>query len=344
MATLGAMSAPLPLGRGQILAFRRRAGALDERLPHAPGSFRQAAWAGLQDSMPRAAVLSLHARVDGARPESWEDPAFVQVWGPRYQTYVVPAEDVAVFTLGRLPDAAKALARAEAMAARVHAMLGGETTPYEDLGRVLGVNPNAFRYAAPTGTIAIRWDGARRPTMRVVPRPEVDPLAAQLELARRYLHVFGPATPASFTKWAGISKKAAVAAFTALGPELTAVRTPLGDAWVLAADEDGFRAAPAPPAPARLLPSGDAYFLLHGEDRALLVPDAARRPELWTPRVWPGALLVDGEVRGIWRRAQGTVTIESWGPLPRAAIDAVEAEAARLPIPGVETIAVRWVT
>jgi Winged helix DNA-binding domain len=344
MDTLGSMSPPLRLGRDQILAFRRRAGALDERLPHSPGSFRRAAWAGLQDSMPRAAVLSLHARVEGARPESWEDPAFVQVWGPRYQTYVVAAEDIAVFTLGRLPDAAKALARAEAMAARVHAMLGRETTPYEDLGRALGVNPNAFRYAAPTGTIAIRWDGARRPTMRVVPRPEVDPLAAQLELARRYLHVFGPATTASFTRWAGISRKAAGAAFTALGEELAEVRTPLGDACILAADEEGFRAESRPAAAARLLPSGDTYFLLHGDDRALLVPDAARRPQLWTPRVWPGAVLVDGEVRGIWRRAHDTVTIEPWGRLPRAAIDAVEAEAARLPIPGVEAIVVRWVT
>jgi hypothetical protein len=24
----------------------------------------------------------------------------------------------------------------------------------------------------------------------------------------------------------------------------------------------------------------------------LLVPDAARRPQLWTPRVWPGAVLI----------------------------------------------------
>jgi hypothetical protein len=336
------MSSPLTLGRDGILAFRRRAGALDERLPWSPESLRRAAWAGLQDSMPRAAVLSLHARVAGTQPASWEDPAFIQVWGPRYQTYVVPAQDVAVFTLGRLPDAPKALARAEAMAARVHARLGAAATPYEDLGHALGVNPNAFRYAAPTGTIAIRWDGARRPTMRIVPRPRVDPFAARLELARRYLHVFGPAAPASFTKWAGISAKAAAAAFAALGGELTAVRTPLGDAWILAADEELFLAEPGRPAPARLLPSGDAYTLLHGDDRALLVPDAARRAELWTPRVWPGAVLVEGEVRGVWRRAHDTVTIEPWDPLPRAAIDAVEAEAARLPIPGVEAIVLRW--
>jgi Winged helix DNA-binding domain len=292
--------------------------------------------------MPRAAVLSLHARVEGAQPTSWEDPAFVQVWGPRYQTYVVPAEDVAVFTLGRLPDSPKALERAERMAARVEGLLGGATTPYEDLGHELGVNPNALRYAAPTGTIAIRWDGARRPTIRILPRPGVEPLDAQLELARRYLHVFGPSTPASFATWAGISKRAGISAFTALGSELTAVRTPLGDGCILTADEEAFRTEPGPPAAARLLPSGDTYFLLHGDDRGLLVPDPALQPELWTSRVWPGAVLVDGKVRGIWRRAHDTVTIEPWGRLTRAAVDAVEAEAAGLPIPGVEAIVVRW--
>src|SRR5437763_1668580 len=86
---------PLALARAQILAFRRGVGALDARLAHGPDSLRQAAWAGLQDSMPRAAVLSLHARVEGIRPESWEDPVFVQLWGPRYQVYVVAADDLA---------------------------------------------------------------------------------------------------------------------------------------------------------------------------------------------------------------------------------------------------------
>ena len=57
---------------------------------------------------------------------------------------------------------------------------------------------------------------------------------------------------------------------------------------------------------ARLLPSGDAYFLLDGAERELLVPRADQRDRLWTPRVWPGALLVDGEIRGTWRRAQHT--------------------------------------
>ena len=50
--------------------------------------------------------------------------------------------------------------------------------------------------------------------------------------------------------------------------------------------------------------------------------------------MWPGAILLDGEVRGIWRRAHHTVTAELWGRPSRAARAAVEAEATTLPLPG----------
>ena len=65
--------ARLALTRAQILAFRRAVGALDARLAPGAAALRRAAWAGLQDSMPRAALLSLHARVAGTRPDTWED-------------------------------------------------------------------------------------------------------------------------------------------------------------------------------------------------------------------------------------------------------------------------------
>jgi hypothetical protein len=338
------MGSPLVLTREQILAHRRRVGALDERLPPGPGSLRQAAWAGLQDSMPRAALLSIHARVDGAEPASWEDASLVQLWGPRYQVYVVAACDLAPFSLGRLPDDAKGRTRARDMAALLHAHLGGARMPYGQAGDELGVHsPNSLRYAATTGTVLIRWEGARAPAVWTVPPPAVDPLEARLELARRYLHILGPATPATFAKWAGITAQAAVATFESLRPALTAVRTPLGDACVLAADERSFRAGPGPVAPVRLLPSGDAYYLLWDHDRALLVPDPDRRSELWTSRVWPGAILVGGEVRGTWRRAHDVMTIATWDRFSRADRAAVEAEAAMLPLPGVEKgITVRW--
>jgi hypothetical protein len=333
----------LDLSPEQVLAHRRRAGALDERLPSGKTSLERAAWAGMQDSMPRAAVLSIHARVAGTEPTTWEDPSLVQVWGPRFSAYVIAARDRAVFTLGRLPAGGKGLRRAEDTAARLHAFLDGRRMRYDEAGLGVGVHPNALRYAAPTGTVLIRWEGARLPVIWTVPRPEIDPREARVELARRYLHVLGPTTPAAFAKWAGIGSAEGRGAFEALAGEVMAVRSPVGDGWILSSDEPSFRATPSPAAPARLLPSGDAYFLLHGVDRELLVPDENQRGKLWTSRVWPGAVLVGGEVVGTWRRANAVVAIQTWRRLSTAERQAVEAEAESLPLPGLSgQIVVRW--
>jgi hypothetical protein len=193
-----------------------------------------------------------------------------------------------------------------------------------------------MRYATTTGTIAIRWGGARAPVVWTVEAAEIDPVDARRELARRYLHIFGPATAGGLARWAGISRSSAAAAFAALEGSLLPVRSPLGDEWLLAEDEPAIRAAETAAAPARLLPSGDAYFLLWGSDRELLVPREDQRLQLWTSRVWPGALLVDGEIRGTWRRAQHTVRVEAWVRLSRRARDAVGVEAAALPLPGID--------
>jgi hypothetical protein len=284
--------------------------------------------------MPRAALLSVHARVERVGPSAWDDPSLVQVWGPRYQVYVVAAPDLAVFTLGRLPDAGKTREKAEDLAERLHLFLDGERMRYDDAGQALGVHGNTLRYAALTGRLAIRWEGARRPTVWTVPTPEIAPAEATLELARRYLHIFGPAGSDGFAKWAGIGTQQAVRAFGDLGTEVIPVLTPPGEAFMLARDEPTIREAPAPVAAARLLPSGDAYTLrATSADRALLVPDAAQRRELWTPRVWPGALLVGGEVVGTWRRAQRKVTIQCWQRLSGSAREAAIAEAESLPLP-----------
>jgi winged helix DNA-binding protein len=336
-------TARLALTRSQILAFRRQVGALDERLQAGPASLRQAAWAGLQDSMPRAALLSIHARVEAIASSTWEDPSLVQVWGPRFSAYVVAASDRAPFTLGRLPDDATGRSFAQGLADRLEAFLDGRRLSYGEAGDGLGMHPNRLRYAAPTGRVMIRWDGARQPTIWIVPPPEVDPVEARLDLARRYLHVFGPATPAAFADWAGIGPAVGRASFEALDHELITVATAIGDAWILASDEPRFLAPERNPAAARLLPSGDAWFLLQGRDRDLLVPDAGRRGELWTPRVWPGAVLVAGEVVGTWRRAHAKLSIDAWRTLTPIERSAVEAEAASLPLPGVKgQIVVRW--
>jgi hypothetical protein len=338
------MTTGLELTRPQILAFRRHVTALDERLPRGRQALRRAAWAGLQDSMPRAALLSIHARMVGTQPASWEDPSLAQIWGPRFSTYVVAKRDLALFTLGRLPDETAQRRRIEDIAARLRSALSGQRMAQSKAARIMQAqHPNLLRYAAPTGTVLIRWDGSRQPDIWNVPAPDMDPHQARLELARRYLQVFGPATPDAFARWAGIGTISGVAAFEMLRKSLTLVRTPIGEAWILSRDEPLFRTAPGPAAPARLLPSGDTWFLLQGADRELLVPNESQRRALWTSRVWPGALLVEGETVGVWRRAGHVLTIQPWRRLSRTQQNEVEAEAGSLPLPGIDRrMDVRW--
>jgi hypothetical protein len=305
--------------------------------------------------MPRAALLSIHARVEGTGPSTWEDPTLAQLWGPRFNVFVVARRDLAAFSLGTMPDGPKGRQRAESLAARLAALLGNGRMTYGEAGRALGVHPNSLRYAAATGRVLVRWEGSRQPTIWVVPPPEVDLRRARLDLARRYLQVYGPATAEAFGRWAGIGPRAAAAAFEDLRRSMVPVRTPVGDAWILARDEEALRggqakmsgegwsgASESAPA-ARLLPSGDAYFLLQGADRDLLVPEDRCRRALWTPRVWPGGLLLNGELAGTWRRSHAVVTVEPWRPLSPADRDAVVAEIESLPLPGLEgAVVTRW--
>ncbi len=330
------VTASLALDRARILAYRRRVGNLEQRIPQGSAALERVAWAGLQDSMPRAALLSIHARIGGTPPSVLDDPALVQLWGPRYSTYVVAARDVAVFTLGRMPPSGKRREYGQDIAERIEAHLGGSRAPFGEVGHALGVHPNALRYAAPTGRVLIDWDGARQPTIWTIPAPEMDPDEAARELLRRYLHILGPGNPVSFSDWAGITSTRAGSVFESLTSELVPVATPVGDGWILNSDEDEFLVDSDTTGAARLLPSGDVYYLLQGAERELLVPNAELRPRLWTSRVWPGALLLDGEIVGTWRRARENVTLEPWKRLSSTDRQRLAAEAASLPLPGIE--------
>ena len=231
----------------------------------------------------------------------------------------------------RAPDVCRLAAGFGAIATRAHPAAdpgvpsAGRWARRADAGG-LGVG-NALRYAATTGTVAIRWDGARAPRVWTVVADEVAPAEACRELAPRHLHILGPTTADRFARWAGISRRSGAKAFASLEGSLVRVRSPLGDEWLLADDEPTMRAPETAPAPARLLPSGDAYFLLEGAERELLVPAADLRQRLWTARVWPGALPVDGEIRGTWRRSGHTVRLDAWARLSTGTRDAIEAGA-----------------
>ena len=79
--------------------------------------------------MPRAALLSIHARVEGTEPSTWEDPSLVQLWGPRHNVYTVAARDLALFTIGIHPDDEKGRLRAEECAALLTTFFRSRRTP-----------------------------------------------------------------------------------------------------------------------------------------------------------------------------------------------------------------------
>src|SRR5207249_361812 len=174
-------------GNGWCCSSRGK-GTRPWRRPPERRSLCRAARAGLQDSAPRAALLSLHARVSTVATSAWEDEAFVQLWGPRRAVYVVAEQDRGVFSLGTLPRDPKARRAIEALAGRLRDGLAGRTMPAGEAARAAGeLHPNQIKVAGATGTVLIRWDGAREPSLWSTEPPPVDPHTARLELARRYV-------------------------------------------------------------------------------------------------------------------------------------------------------------
>jgi hypothetical protein len=321
--------------RERVLRFRARAGHLHERLPAT--SIAAAASGGLQDTAPRAALVALHARVAGAAADSWENPALVQIWF-RGADYVVPRADVGVFTLGCLPRDPDRQRDLERLADDVHRVLDGEARHarevYAELGRELTF---LVRAAAVTGRLHIRWDAS---TIRIIgaDRPKIEPEEARLELARRFLRWFAPATRERFRWWAGISKPDAAATWAALEPDLVEVEFAGRTGHVLQENVSALRRA-RPIEGARLLPSDDPFQKI---DVDLLVPDEQLRTQT-RPKFVSQAMLLDGEVAGVWHRQARKVRLVPWRRMNEPAREAFEGEAMSLPIPPLSRpMRVRW--
>src|SRR5215207_352280 len=126
--------ADLTVTTSQLLWHRLRANHLAERLP--AGELATAAFAGLQDSAPRAALTSLHARVDDVGPDDWAHPSLVQTWAPRGAIFVVPEADLPVFTLGILPREPELRSAFEELASRAREALQQKSAGAAEPGRL----------------------------------------------------------------------------------------------------------------------------------------------------------------------------------------------------------------
>jgi Winged helix DNA-binding domain len=325
----------------QVLRYRARVSHLDEKLPLR--SIAKAAWGGLQDSVPRGGVISLHARVEGAKPDAWEHPSLVQIWFRGGADYIVPRRDVGIFTLGCLPrdrDRARALER---LADEIRRVTEGKTLLVREVAERIGHrsagDPLHPRASSTTGRVHIRWD-ASNIWLIPVERPSIDPEDARRELARRFIHWYGPTTRQRLASWTGVKPADATETWKAIEPELAEVRT---GRFMLEADVEALEHA-EPVEGVRLLPQDDPFTKF---DHDLLVTDERLRLRALprtgqSPGYIPGSILVDGEIVGAWQRQQRKVTLHPFSKLSARVREAIEREALSMPIAGPTEPSVIW--
>jgi hypothetical protein len=158
------------------------------------------------------------------------------------------------------------------------------------------------------------------------PAPKLDRREAVTELVRSYLRGFGPANRSEIADWAGLPPKDVGAALDRLelrrfasedGRELVDLpRLPLPD--------------PSTRAPVRFLPTWDATLLVHARRTQILTEED--RPRVFNPKSPQSVstFIVDGTVAGIWKFVRGSIRVEPFRKLDRAAQREVDAEAERL--------------
>ncbi|MBZ9598891.1 winged helix DNA-binding domain-containing protein [Streptomyces erythrochromogenes] len=144
------------------------------------------------------------------------------------------------------------------------------------------------------------------------------------DVVLRYLAAFGPASVKDMQTWAGLTRLRE--AFERLRPGLAVFR-----------DENGVELfdlpdAPRPdadtPAPPRFLPEFDNLLLSHADRTRVVAPEVRGRS--WTGNQAHCTLLVDGFLAGLWKLEGGTLTVELFDRVPKAAEEEIVAEGEQL--------------
>ncbi|MCL7429999.1 winged helix DNA-binding domain-containing protein [Streptomyces sp. YS415] len=144
-------------------------------------------------------------------------------------------------------------------------------------------------------------------------RAEAGPEEALQALALRYLSSFGPASLADLAQFATVQRTRVRAALRALADSLEELHGP--DGTVLY-DIPGAPRPPADtPAPPRLMAMWDSVLLAHA-DRARVIPPAYRPLVIRVNGDVLPTLLVDGQVAGVWRPAEGGIEAMAFHELP----------------------------
>jgi uncharacterized protein YcaQ len=316
---------------------------------------------GLHAQLLSSAALSLWARVEGTslailQGALWRERTLVKTWAMRGTLHLLPARDLPMY-LGALGtythylrqgwvryfgitreeielvvEAVGEVLRERTLTRDQLADAVVERTGSKKLGKVLrqgwGVllKPAAYR-----GQLCFaEGEGARVRFTHPGPVKKLEPSKALAELLRRYLGAYGPATRDDFALW-WLDTSRAEAQRLIESLEVEPVDLEGRRAYLLA----GVRPPAAEARSVRLLPAFDPYVV--GAPRSGGLFPVAQKARIFRRQGWISpALLVDGQVQGIWRHERKSgpleVRIEAFQRQPPGVRAAAAEEAERLAV------------
>jgi len=349
------------LSWSQVCARRLRRHGLTEPFTGGPADVVSAV-AGTHAQVMSAAELSIGLRLPDAtrqtvRDAVWDTHELVKTFGPRGTVHLLPTADLpnwigVLSAAPRLPTGLPEHVRMsdeqteQVLEAIAHAVTDTELTVDELTDAIVATagswagDPvmDAFQtkwprwrqiqhLAAHRGAMVFGPDRGRKATYTSPRRwlPDLAPAPDAVEWAlHRYLHAFGPSTPARFANWLATSPAWAKKVFQST--DLERVEVDGEEAWVAPGDGE----ESGEPTGLRLLPYFDTYAYAVGNDRARLNPGVAATRAKGNFQV----LLVDGVVGGIWHQKRSgrkvALTVEPFVKMTKARLRELDEQVDRV--------------
>lgn len=344
------------LGWAGVNAWRLARHHLDERAPRESLAAVVGDIGAVQAQLMSAAELQIAVRcdcsVEEVREALWKRKTLVKTWLMRGTLHLARASDLPVFTaaMGRrwirvnnawLKFFNVTEAEVWKLTDEIGAALDASPKSREQIiDAVAAGRPQRIKEALRSG-----WGGMLKPAARngmlcfgpnrgqavtfVSPRRwlghwrDEDPDTALVEMARRYVHAYGPANKEDFAYWWGNWSGVGVAAWAGLRDDLVPVSVEGWRAHLLRSDLDAMATPPRLRNRVQLLPNFDPYLLGHRQRDHLF--DREHRSKVSRTAGWISpVLLVDGRVEAVWsyalKKKRLAVEIHPFDGLKRAVV------------------------
>ena len=353
------------LSWAQVHAFRLAGHHLSKRAPKQDLAKAVGDIGGAQAQVMSAAELQVGVRVDckveDVRTALWKDRTLVKTWLMRGTLHLVPSADLPLYTAAMgtrwiqvrnswLKFVELSEPEFKNLLEAIGDAMGERPMTREELIAVVGKG----RSEHIRSVLGSGWGGLLKPVARsgllcfgpsrgqsvTFVRPQQwlgswrdhDPDVALVEVARRYLRAFGPATRGDFARWWGAWPGVGNAAWAGLAEELVPVTIEGQRADMLRSDMRRL-AAPSDGPAVQLLPAFDPYLMGYKNRDHLFEAEYRWRVSRTAGWISP-VVLVDGRVVATWTyqiaKQALRVTVEPLRKFPPKALSGLRAGAAAI--------------